>query len=266
VLRSGWGEPHEAAVWLVGDRWYRDHRNAGEHGMVSLYAHAAPLALNWGPMYSPYAPSALLRNTLLPAGSDWKALPVPHEGGPGDWSASALDAFTPDADGGMAQCTARGFSSQWTRTVHLRQAGEDWPVFLIDDQFTQVPLVLSLAMAAEDDVQTPEGDRKPGECFTLPAGVSRLDFTGQPLERHPAGGIDWSLFVIADAPQEAFLTEWSHRNRGGQRQVILRLKGESRFQVVVVPWPKGRQPQVVVVHRQEDGLAVEVDGRTIRFE
>ncbi len=266
VLRSGWGEPHEAAAWLVGDRWYRDHRNHGEHGMVSLYAHAAPLALNWGPMYSPYAPNALLRNTLLPADSDWKAVPAPHEGGPGDWSTSALDAFVPAADGGMAQCAASGFGSTWTRRVHLRQAGQGRPVFLIDDRFATVPLVFSLAMACEDVVRTPQGERKPGEGFILPAGVSRLDFTGQPLDKHPDGGIDWCLFVAAATPQEAFLSEWAHRNRRGQRQVILRLLGKDNFRVAIVPWPKGRSPQSIAVHRHEDGLAVEVDGQTVRFE
>jgi len=27
VLRSGWGTPHESALWLQAGKWYRDHRN-----------------------------------------------------------------------------------------------------------------------------------------------------------------------------------------------------------------------------------------------
>jgi len=264
VLRSGWGTPHESAAWLVAGQWYRDHRN-DEHSIVSIYAHAAPLALNWGSMYSPHAFSGMIRSKLLPASFDWKAVPAPHRT-PANWQRSELGAFTAERDGGTASSVTHGFGAEWQRTINLAHTAPEQPVFMLQDTFKGDPMVFSLAMACEDQVQTPEGARKPGEGFTIPAGVSRIGFTGQRLDAHHSGGIDWNIYVIADRPHEGFLTEWGHENRRPQKQVILRLKGDQRFRVVIVPWPKGKQPENIRVAERNGGVTVSVAGRTVSFD
>jgi len=141
---------------------------------------------------------------------------------------------------------------------------------MLQDTFDNVPLVFSLPMACTDDVRTPEGVRNPGQGFTVPAGITTLGFTGQPLAAHHSGGIDWNMYVIADKPYEGFLTQWSHQNRRGQKQVILRLKGEQQFRIVIVPWPKGQQPESIpesINVTERDGIiTVAVNGQTVQFD
>ena len=49
-----------------------------------------------------------------------------------------------------------------------------------------------------------------GQVFTLHAGVSRLGFTGQTWKTHGTKGIDFSVYVVADAEQQAQVGNWGH--------------------------------------------------------
>jgi hypothetical protein len=264
VLRNGWGQSHESAMWMLAGDWYRDHR-AQETGMIAMHAHAAPLVDAWGPMYSPKASGSLIRSMLVPTDTPWRQVPAPRRK-TGDWSSSRQIDFTARPRGGSAAARVRGFNTQWRRRVGLRQAGGDQPVFFVRDTFDDGPFVFSLAMTAQDRIALPNGAASVGDGFTLSAGATRLDVTGQVFEAHRADGIDWALFVAGDTAVEGFLTRWQHSNSGGQRQVILRLKGQSPYRLAIVPWPKEQPPASLNATLGDDGqLTVEVNGDVVRM-
>ncbi len=119
-----------------------------------------------------------------------------------------------------------------------------------------------------------------GQVFALPAGVSRLAFTGQTWKAHGTKGIDFSVFVVADAEQQAQVGNWGHawttspgaaqfREANGrefdERQHILRLRSPGGFRVFLVAYPKGRRPADIQVRREGRQVAVSAAGRTVRF-
>lgn len=80
-----------------------------------------------------------------------------------------------------------------------------------------------------------------GRVLPLSTGVSRLSFEGQ-------FGVDFDVFVIADAPQEALLGNWAISgaqqapNGFSERQHILRVRGQGSFRILIVPFPAGKRP------------------------
>jgi len=265
VLRSGWGTKHESALWLIAGDHYRDHRH-NDRGEVMIYALSAPLSLDFGSMYSPRAPSALVKSVLAPADTKWRTVPAAFDDMSGNWDNSALADFKAGANGGHATAVMQGFGSQWTRAASLAEFAPDRPIFAIQDRFTGGPFVWSINLFCEDEIDTPEGQRRPGDGFALKPGVNRLVCTGQALPAHPSRGIDWLLYLICSQTQEGFLSQWSHRNHVPTRQVLLRIKGSEGFRVVIVPYPKGQPPDDIQV-REEGGLTgVTLKGKTVRFD
>jgi hypothetical protein len=126
---------------------------------------------------------------------------------------------------------------------------------------------------ATGPVETAEGSRevpvssapaKPlaGALFVLSPGVTRLGFKGQ-------WGVDFDVFIVADGSQQATVTGWKHFWHPGREageynqatgskfeeaQYILRLRGTGAFEVLIVPYHRGRRPQDLAVTRTSDGL------------
>jgi len=270
VLRSGWATPAEAAVWFVNGGWYRDHAS-NDLGEVIIHALNAPLSVDFGSMYSPHSPGGLIHSVVLPEstiGDGWRQRTADHTKGP-RWGAPKALEFTPADGGGWVRASFEMGPITWTRAVSLVTPAAGRPVFAIQDSFggagADAPKVFSLTMMAEGPVQTPSGAKAVGEGFALPAGVSRLGFAGQKFDAHPQGGIDWDLYVIAGEPLEAFVAEWQHKNRQGERQHILRLRGAGAFRVVIVPFPKGARPDDVAVSRAGEVIAVTMAGASARI-
>ena len=147
----------------------------------------------------------------------------------------------------------------------------------IRDEFTGTGAtdskIFSLTLMATGPVETAMGPRevpvssaaaKPpaGAPFALAPGVTRLGFQGQ-------WGVDFDVFIVAERSQQATVTGWKHfwhptreadeyKQATGKKfeeaQYILRLRGTGPFDVVIVPYRRGRRPPDLMITRTSDGV------------
>jgi hypothetical protein len=119
-----------------------------------------------------------------------------------------------------------------------------------------------------------------GPVLELPAGVNRLGFTGQAWKAHPAGGIDFDLYVASDTATQAQIGNWAHlwhpsteeaqfraaneSQRFEERQHILRVRGSGTFTTLIVPWRKGHRPDGLTVCQEGGTLVVKTPQGIIR--
>ncbi len=310
VLRYGWNTPNETAVWLTGGEDYRDHRHS-DNGSVVIYALGAPLSIDWGPIYYPHVHGGFMHSLILPEsaiGHSWDADDVPLDVGE-RWFAVGQERFSTDAHSAYVRCRYRmGDDLEWLRSVRLIHALPDLPILAIHDEFTgqraDSPKILTFNLMATGPVVTPAGAVTPpertharethspskaghelpsaGQVIALPAGVSRLGFTGQAWRAHPAGGIDFDLYVASDSAAQAHVGNWAHlwhpsteqaqflaannAERFEERQHILRIRGDGAFTTLIVPWRKGHRPDGMNVTQDGDTLIVETSRGTYRLE
>ncbi len=269
VLRTGWGTANENAAWFVDGGWYRDHAHR-DLGEVVLFAHNAPLSLDFGSFYSPSAPGGLLHSVVLPlaeVADTWNALPPPLSRG-GRWGKAEQQAYQGSDEGGWARTHFERGKIGWTRAVSLAAPVPEVAVFGIQDTFDgeegAAPKVFSLNFMSTGPVETPEGPKVAGQGFTLQPGLRMLGFAGQTFAKHATQGIDWEVYVLADRPIQGFLAEWSHQNVCPEQQTLLRLKSDGPFRMVIVAWPKGAKPVDLQV-QEADGLSVTAGGKTVRL-
>lgn len=185
----------------------------------------------------------------------------------------------------------------WRRVVARLNGNPDVPLILIEDTFDGVgadqPKIFTLNLMADGVVQTPAGELAPpprsydnplaagdgkrkelpsaGPVFRLEPGLHRLGFTGQSWSRHPSGGIDWDVYLLNDAPQQAQIGNWAtfwqphpemaeFRAANGkpfeERQHILRVRGTGAFTTLLASWRKGEKPADLRVERKEGLLRV----------
>jgi hypothetical protein len=101
--------------------------------------------------------------------------------------------------------------------------------------------------------------------------VTRLGFKGQ-------WGVDFDVFIVAERAQQATLAGWKHfwhpgREAGEYQQAtgtkfeeaqyILRLRGTGAFDVVIVPYHRGRRPpDLAVMPASGGGLSILRGGKT----
>jgi hypothetical protein len=183
-------------------------------------------------------------------------------------------------------------SCQWTRALTSAGLGENVTIFAIQDSFSDNQSddarVFTLNLCAEGEVQSDSGKIVPaarlrgygsnhpeqmenpsaGNVLPLNRGIHRFRFNGQQWPKHPAGGVNFDLFIVADEPQQALIGNWAHAWHPGrevqefqsandrpfeERQHILRIRGKSGFRVVLAVWPKGAQPPPLRVAASEHG-------------
>jgi hypothetical protein len=256
VQRFGWGTPNETATWFVNGGFYSDHAS-NDLGEAIIYALGAPLSLDFGTMYSPHSGGGFVHSLVLPEAQvgDWKQNPPDVSKG-GRWGApKTIDVQTREREAWSTASFTWG-PTTWTRTVKTAMLKDDVAAIGIRDAFTTPEnKVFLLNLMNAGAIDTPQGPKNVGEGFTIPAGVTKLHYTGQTFDKHPAGGIDWDVYVIADAPQEAFIAQYAHKNVMPETQSILRLKGAGAFQVIIVAYNKGTQPAVTVAP-QAGGVTV----------
>jgi hypothetical protein len=289
VLRHGFGTPDETAAWLINGDFYRDHCHC-DFGAVMLYALGSPISVHWGSFYEPRLPGVWMQNVVVPEA----ALNAGWDSG---------DVSTDECFGNRSQIISgaglKGDSSTASAAVRLDDKGCLWnrrvwdyrsqpaaPVLRIRDEFTGTGAtdskIFSLTLMATGPVQTDEGPRevplslapaKPPAAvpFALASGVNRLGFKGQ-------WGVDFDLFIVAERPQQATVTGWKHfwnptreadeyKQTTGRNfeeaQYILRLRGTGPFDVVIVPYRRGRRPPDLVLSQTLDGvLSLRRDGKT----
>src|SRR5262249_48343819 len=67
VERHGFGTPNETAVWFINGGFYsaQGHRHQDD-GQVSIYAHSAPLAIDWNAnLYYPQTPGRFMHDSIV---------------------------------------------------------------------------------------------------------------------------------------------------------------------------------------------------------
>ena len=246
VLRNGWGTRNETAVWLVDGDFYRDHAHE-DNGTVVIYALGAPLSLDWGSMYSPQSPGALMHSLPVPESAlhtAWDTTAPPLDQIGFRWRNATQQAFEslPDSAHVRATYQSPDGATTWTRSVYSIHPDEANPIIAIQDEFNgpSVPRILTLNLTAE-----PESPVRP-----LDLSPARLPFTGQWL-------IDWDLYAQTSAPAETVTRTWTHHwhpNREQnefakangrpfeESQSILRIKGAGPFTTILLPHRKSAHP------------------------
>jgi hypothetical protein len=259
VLRSGWNNPNETAVWITGGEYYRDHRHS-DNGSVVIYALGAPLSIDWGPIYYPHVHGGFMHSLVLPesaTGHPWDQDNAPLDAGE-RWHAVGQEALENGADSAYVRSRYRmGDDLQWMRSIRLIHSLPDVPIIAIRDEFTgkraEVPKILTFNLMAAGPVSTPAGAARPpertharethnpgkpghelpsaGKIFELPAGVNRLGFTGQAWKAHATGGIDFDLYLASDTAAQAHIGNWAHLWHPSTEQAQFRAANESeRFE------------------------------------
>jgi hypothetical protein len=313
VLRHGWGTPRESAVWMLTGNHAVDHVHADE-GSLIIYAEGAPVSLDWGSMYEPRSAGALMHSVALPErmfDRPWNTDSLPFEYGGDLWgnyggTRTTVEEFHGDTHGGWvrSRMLAPDKSFTWTRAVSSAPLGQSATVVAIQDSFSgdgaKGGRIFTLNLCADGDVETPAGKMSPplrlrgygqnqpdrrenpsaGPVFPLPAGVNRLRFTGQSWPKHPAGGVDFDVFIVADQPQQAFIGHWAHAWHPGteqrefqeangrvfeERQHILRMRGEGGFRVLLIAWPKTTPRPEVMVNPAASGLRLATGTTRLRL-
>ncbi|OPZ88298.1 MAG: hypothetical protein BWY76_00012 [bacterium ADurb.Bin429] len=264
VLRAGWGTPHETAVWFINGDWYRDHKHPGDGGEVIIYALSAPLSLDFGSMYSPHAPGAEYHSVVHPGGQ-----------------APKVEAFDANARGGMSRATFDlPNNGKWTRAVSLGLLTDDLPVIAIQDTIAGGGDRTWQLNLMTDELRTAEGPRAVGQPFTLPAGITALEMTGQRWAKHAAQGIDGMLYLVTPTPRPVEIAAWKHNwhpateqyqfqraNERGfeERQLLLRVKGDGSLRAILVPYYKGQKPTDLKVMLEGDQVIVSAGGKSLRL-
>ena len=291
VLRAGWETPDESAVFFINGDTLADHRH-NDQGEVILYALGAPLSLDFGSYTTPRANGGLMHSIALPEpwlGRAWDAdnvpLGVPDRAGRCSWWQTLPLPFLSFRESASAGAQFTPLSSpadlHWQRSVRFLHPDPAHPVIVIDDAFTGKelagkPVISTLNLMAQGAVATPAGQVTPverihpanqdttvdlpstGAPFAVAAGLNKFSFTGQWL-------IDWDLYTDADAPMQALIGNWGHKNHPTgelnqftkaqgkpfeERQHILRLRGQDRIRTIILPYRKGERPDNLAVMKQ----------------
>ncbi len=295
TFRKGFGTDIESSLWFINGDWFNDHRN-DDRGALAIYALGAPLSLNYGSFYSPFVPGAHMKNTPVPASifPEWDQADQPFFF-PNEltWDSSRHESHLSFEHSGYSKAVFKK-SNEWTRRVFFFQPRPATPMFVIKDEMSNTgdDYIWNLNFMSEDSVGTPEGSKKappkiwnfmggPNErpaasdLIDLDNGLNRFDFTGSNWMAHPAGGIDWEVYIEQPEPGTATLANWAHTfipsveldefkvtnnvTSFAERQTILRVKGKESFLTVIVPYHKGQRPQDLDVTKSNDTLQISTD-------
>jgi hypothetical protein len=247
VERFGFGTPHETVTWFIDGGFYSTggHRH-NDDGQVSIYAHSAPLAIDWNAnLYYPDTAGRFMHNSVVfdselkhPWSADNASLsdvytllksPTNTEFGAFGNSTTATATFTA-ADGTV-----------WTRLVRTMVFNPSYPIIYVTDKFAgpsaTAGKTLTWNLMADGRVGTPAGWITPVPRFSpgcqdpagalpsngpvnpLSSGLQAFSFTGTDWPRHATHGIDWDLFTLSDtATQQFFIGNWGHGCHASREQ------------------------------------------------
>ena len=125
---------------------------------------------------------------------------------------------------------------------------------------------LFVRFAAEHDSQNLTHQLPSGSsALKMEPGVTGFEFTG-------TYGVDWAIYSLSTAPQEAVIGNWSVRPWGNfitdrlESQHILRVRGTGAFTTVVLPWRRGEKPPGLTVRRDGEAVIVTSASATARIE
>jgi hypothetical protein len=285
VLRHGFGTSNETAAWLINGDFYRDHYHC-DFGAVMLYALGSPISLHWGSLYEPRLPGAWMQNVVVSEAAlnaHWNSAEVSTDECFGNRNQIISGAGLKTAStAARAAATFEDKGSFWNRRIWDYRSDPAAPVLRIRDEFKGTgvadPKIFSLTLMAIGPVETAVGSHevplssapaKPsaGVPLALAPGVTRLGFKGQ-------WGVDFDVFIVGESAQQATVTGWKHfwnpireadeyklttGRKFEEAQYILRVRGTSAFDVLIVPY-RGRRPSDLTVMRTSDGVLSVVRG------
>ncbi len=277
VLRSGFNTPNESALWFINGDFYSDHRHY-DQGSVTFYALGAPIAIDWGSIYTPATSAPYMHSGVLPEeaiGNRWDADSPKLDASRVPWVRSVQEGF---ADFEGATYSVASFDaangSKWRRTVEMIHPDDRQPLILINDlvdgAYGATPRVATLNMMARDQVTTPAGPITPPlrlydlarkrldlpsatPPVSLAAGLNRFHFQGQ-------FGVDWDLYTLSSQPQQFLIGSWGHSSHpsteagefqrvNGQpfheQQYIFRVRGTGPLTTLIVPSRPGTAPPTI---------------------
>jgi hypothetical protein len=245
VERSGFGTPYHTVAWFINGGFYslQGHRHSDD-GQISIYAHAAPLAIDFNAnLYYPETPGRFIHDSIvydseLP--NSWSAdqplltyastlmnNPTNTEFGAFANSTTASATFSFPSDGTV-----------WTRMVRTMAFNPAYPIIYVTDNFSgpsaTAGKTLTWNMMATGPVSTPAGPITPTSRFSsgcqtpagaLPSandasglapysmatGLQQFNFTGFTWPKHATGGINWDFFTLSSSAGQQFLIgNWGH--------------------------------------------------------
>ena len=241
VLRHGFGTPNETAAWFVTGNFYSDHRH-NDDGQVTLYAHSAPLAIDWNAnLYYPHVGGGLQHNRVVresEIGKPWNADNLPLDVG-GKWGTAQethFAGFEHASDSETSFLASDG--TVWTRGVTIVAPDLRYPVIYVHDHFSgpgsSASKVLTWNLMAHGPVTTPAGQYTPierlntsgtnepnalpsnGPEHALGAGLQHFLFTGRLWPAHETKGIDWDLYLVPDGVERFYIGSWGHDRHSGR--------------------------------------------------
>lgn len=278
-FRSGINTDNETALWVLNGDGLFDHRN-DDAGEVAMYALKAPLSLSRSSFYYPSATDAKIRSVLIPEKlfPEWNTSSQPITGRSltnRTWSLSSLQEFATlgySSTASIKMSTPDGAS--WYRKTNMITVQEELPILVFYDSTTgNQSNIWSMPMMSHGAVSTPAGNLTPvkrmydnGNLKELPQaspekqlapGLSRFVFTGQNWKAHLTGGIDWDMYTVSSSNTGFTISSWgttwqnavekdefyiTNNKPYSEEQQIIRLKSDSPFFNVILPYNKGKNP------------------------
>lgn len=283
MLRHGFATPHETAVWFVNGDFYSDHRH-NDDGQVTIYAHSAPLAIDWNPnLYYPHVSGGFQHNRVVresEIGQAWNADNPSLDAGT-NWGTAQQTAFSSFANSSDAETAfVASDGTAWTRRVTTIAPDLQYPVIYIRDHFTGAGAasskVLTWNLMAHGSVDTPAGQYTPiprlntsgsskpnalpsnGPDYALLSGPQHFLFTGQNWAAHATKGIDWDLYLVPDGPQSFYIGSWGHNMHAGREMGEYLATNGSTFQesqYILRVRGTGSFATVILPYRKGEALA-----------
>jgi hypothetical protein len=243
VERANFNTPNETALWFINGGFYQTggHRHYDD-GQVSIYAHSAPLAIDWNAnLYYPETPGRIMHNSIVydnelgvggtvPWNSDNLA-PTLAENLMQSQANTEFAAFRNSTTSSAAFISPDG-TTTWTRTVRMMNFDPSYPIIYVNDSFAgseaATGKTLTWNLMATGAVSTPVGSQTPTTRFStgcqspagaLPStgpinlltnGLNHFNFTGVTWLAHATQGIDWDLFVPNSGTGEFLIGNWGH--------------------------------------------------------
>jgi hypothetical protein len=241
--RHDWGTGNETALWFINGDFYNDHRHC-DQGQVSIYAHSAPLAIDWNAnLYNPETAGCFAHNAVVfdaDIGQSWSADSPPLTAG-GLTNSFVASAQTDFSAFSMVTRSAAAFTAAdgtvWTRTVISAAPNASYPVISTKDSFSGARAInaktLTWNLMASGAVVTPAGNITPntrsaatcaadqlpsnGTVNNLGSGLQHWNFPGASWTAHATGGVNWDLYTLSSVTTQQFiLGAWGHKCHNGR--------------------------------------------------
>jgi len=278
VLRHGFDTPNETVAWFANGDFYSDHRH-GDSGQVTLYAHAAPLAIDWNAnLYYPHVGGGLQHNRVIreaEIGQPWNADSLSLEVG-ANWGSSTETRFSGFSQSSRAETSfLASDGTMWTRGVTELAPDPSRPIIYVRDRFqgpdTAAPKVLTWNLMAQGSVKTPAGPYTPierlntgastepnawpsnGPDYPLGSGLQHFLFTGQLWPAHQTAGIDWDLYLVPDGEQRFYIGSWGHSAHSGREMGEFQRANGAPFresQQILRVWGTGSFATIILPYRK----------------